>query len=236
MITRENIKGKMITLEGLDGCFKETNAKLLTEYIRNHWNSKTILISYPTYNNNSSIFVKKYLKGDYGKLYDIDPHTISLFYALNRYNDKINIDKLLKDGYTIIMDRYVGSNIMYQSTRYNISEEKDKFIDWCIDLEYGKNQLHKEDIVLFMYIPVELNFKNLYNRDSKDGIINDLHESNKKYQLELDANHEYVCNKLSWNIVKCYESHDMAGTIVSNIFDKDTIFSNILTILNNYFN
>lgn len=235
MINKSNIMGKLIVFEGLDGCFKETNSKRLADYIRDNYNDKTILISYPQYESQSSFFVTNYLSGKYGQLNNINAYTATTFYALDRYHNKNMIDNLLKDGYTVILDRYVGSNLLYQSTKFDDKNDMNKFIDWCIDLEYNKNGLHKEDITLFMYIPVKANYQNLKNRDDKNGIKNDIYESNMEYQLKLDKNHKYICNKLCWNIVKCYKLYRFPHAKMCKIYDKDTIFSNILDILNRYF-
>lgn len=230
MITRENIKGKMIVFEGTDGSFKETNSKRLTEYIKNNYNENTVLISYPQYDSESSVFVKRYLSGIYGEVYDVNAYAATTFYALDRYHNKKTIDCMLSKGYTVILDRYTGSNIFHQSVKFDTNEKMDKFIDWCIDLEYNIFGLHKEDITIFMYKPSNIN--TIKDRDSKNGITNDIHESNNGYQYKLDKNHGYICNKLSWNIVNCYEEKDNSMALR----DKELIFNNILKVLNDKFN
>jgi dTMP kinase len=236
MITRENIKGKIIVFEGLDGCFKETNAKALTEYIAKNFNSNTILISFPRYGTDGCHFVTKYLKGEYGTLGEVNPYTAALCYAMDRLDNKKYIDNLLEQGYTIILDRYVGSNLLYQSTKFESYQEMDEFMDWCIDLEFNKNKLTKPDITLFMYIPVSINPNLGIERKNKDGIKNDLHESNIAFMKQVEKHHRYICDKQGWNIVKCYEFRKTVDNIYSIIYDKKTIFSNILDILNGHFN
>ena len=68
MMNKENIKGKLIVFEGLDGCFKETNSKLLANCIKMCFTEKVVLISYPNYECKSSFCVTSFLNKEYGNL------------------------------------------------------------------------------------------------------------------------------------------------------------------------
>ena len=58
--------GKLIIIEGLDGCGKSTQTKLLEEYFeKNSINFKKIKL--PDYDSESSTLVKMYLAGGFGK-------------------------------------------------------------------------------------------------------------------------------------------------------------------------
>ena len=58
--------GLFIDLEGLDGCGKTTQTELLCKKLEERGvNFKKIKL--PDYENESSILVRKYLRGDFGK-------------------------------------------------------------------------------------------------------------------------------------------------------------------------
>ena len=58
--------GLFIDLEGLDGCGKTTQTELLCKKLKERGvNFKKIKL--PDYENESSILVRKYLRGDFGK-------------------------------------------------------------------------------------------------------------------------------------------------------------------------
>ena len=58
--------GKIIVIEGLDGCGKQTQSeKLYNRLVNENYNVKKI--AYPRYENPSSSLVKLYLSGEFGK-------------------------------------------------------------------------------------------------------------------------------------------------------------------------
>lgn len=219
-------KGKIIVFEGLDHSFKETNAKALYDYIKENITDKVILLSFPNYESTSSKFVVKYLKRQYGELAQVNPYTRCMFYAVDRYDSisEMDIHRLLVEGYYIIMDRYTTSNLLFGSAEYEDNEDKDKFIDWSIDFEYNKNNLPKEDIVIYMNMPTEIAFELIKKRDNV--IDNDIHENDNSYLKKVENNAlNYICDKLNWNIVDCVKD--------DQIRSEQDIFNNILTILKN---
>ena len=94
--------GKIIIVESsTDGCGKETQTKKLFERLEKE-GKKVIRFTFPNYESYSSIFVKKYLNGEYGKdPKKQDPYIISTFFAIDRYiTFKEQIEKYIeKSGY-----------------------------------------------------------------------------------------------------------------------------------------
>ena len=105
-------RGKILAFEGLDGSGKETQTKLLEKRLRDE-GIKVVRIEFPNYENKYSLFVKEYLNGKFGK--DVDPYVVSVFFSLDRFAIyKSKIKNYLDDGYVVICDRYVYSNLIYQ--------------------------------------------------------------------------------------------------------------------------
>lgn len=96
----DDLPGKMIVFEGLDGAGKSTQIKLLKEHMDRH-NIRAEKYSY----KQSSTVYHAVLKG---KWENFDPYTSTLLF-LAGITDTLarNIIPTLQDGKTVLMDRYV---------------------------------------------------------------------------------------------------------------------------------
>ena len=107
--------GKLIVLEGLDGCGKSTQLELLGQRLQNAGvDCKTV--SFPNYDDNSSALVKMYLSGEFGsEPDDVNGYAASLFYAVDRYASfKKYWGKFYENGGIVLAGRYTTSNIIHQ--------------------------------------------------------------------------------------------------------------------------
>lgn len=224
-------KGKFICLEGLDFSFKETNTKRLYNYIKDNITEKIILLSFPNYESESTYFVKEYLNNKYGNSSEVNPYEASVYYAVDRLDTiaKLDIRNKLEEGYIIISDRYIGSNLIFQTTKLKDKDSKDidEYINWVTDFEYNKLNLPKEDITIFMDMPIKVSHKLMLERNLKNGMSNDGHEQN----YEFMSNVEYVAKniiipRLGYKVVSCVDEE-------LNIRSEDDIFENIIFILKN---
>lgn len=226
-------KGKIINFEGLDYSFKETNTKKLYEYIKQFITPKVKLIAFPNYNSESSLYVKRYLNGDYGDINTVNAYQASIMYALDRYDTlkQCNIEKLLDEGYYIIFDRYVHSNIFFQLAKID-KEKKDEIeyaLEWIKDLEYNKLKLPLEDILIYMNMPVSVSHNLIFDRDNKNGSDIDIHEINYKFKSEVEdrVHLSLKSNKTSkYEIIDCVDSEN-------NIKSEEDIFNDIIEVLKN---
>ena len=107
----------MVTFEGTDCSFKETNAKQLVDYIQNELGYKVKLFSFPNYDSKSSYLLTNYFKNT-SKVKPLSAINISMLYASDFYDTWYNdIKKYYDNGYIIVMDRWLYSNIYYQGIR-----------------------------------------------------------------------------------------------------------------------
>ena len=219
--------GTVISFEGLDYSFKETNTKKLYEYIKENITDKVILLSFPNYGSISSTFVKEYLSGKYGKASELGCYESSLCYAIDRYDTimSLNIKDKIKEGYIIVIDRYVESNIIFQSTKLKTIEEINKYIDWTIDLEYDKAGLPKPDLTIFMDMPVEVSHKLMLERELKNGMGTDGHESDYNFMFDVEKNAKnIIIPKLKIKTIHCLNEDN-------NIKSEEEIFDNIIELI-----
>ena len=216
-----NSQGIIIAFEGLDGSGKETQSRLLEKRLNNN-GIKTIRMEFPEYFNKYSIFVKEYLKGDYGN--EVDPYLVSMFFALDRFGIyKKKISKYLNEGYVILCDRYVYSNLIYQGSRFNDLKSRNDFFKWILDFEYNKCGLQKEDITFFMDVPVDISLNILESRTQKD-----INEQNKEFLRECYENSKYIVDKYNLANVNCLQNNKLLSVEEINNY----LFDYIIKYLN----
>ncbi len=201
--------GKIIVIDGTDSSGKETQTKLLFERIKKEY-PKTIKISFPNYESPACEPVKMYLAGKFGEdATKINPYAVSTMYAIDRYASfKETWEKYYNEDYIIITDRYVSSNMIHQASKIENETQKNNYLEWLEDLEYNKMQIPREDIVLFLKMPIEKANELMAERKNKITGENekDIHEKNKNYLKKSYENACFVSKKYSWEEVECVEN------------------------------
>lgn len=97
-----DIKGKILVIEGLDGCGKDTQIRLLKEKFPD-----IVVFKYPTLRYT---LLKDYLE----QKIELAPKAIFLLFLADIAEDQKNLRKALSEKKTIILDRYVFSTIAYE--------------------------------------------------------------------------------------------------------------------------
>ena len=195
--------GKLIIIEGLDGCGKSTQTALLEKYFEdNSVNFKKIKL--PDYDSKSSTLVKMYLGGEFGKnANDVNAYAACAFYAVDRFASyKLDWGKDYENGTLILADRYATSNSIYQMEK--IDEDKwDEYLDWSADFEYNKIGIPKPDLVIFLDMPVDVSQKLMTSRYNGDEGKKDVHEANVDFLNNCRKSALYTAKKQGWAVVPC---------------------------------
>ncbi len=196
--------GKLIVIEGVDSSGKATQAQLLQQRLEQE-GEETRLISFPDYESDFSVPVKRYLAGDLGSNpSDVNAYAASVFYAIDRYASyKRKWGKFYENGGTVVADRYVTSNLVHQASK--LEEGKADFIRWLSDLEYDKLGLPKPDLVVFLDMPPEFARKLMKDRANKitGGQQKDIHERNPAYLEQAYQNAMEIAKVCGWKILSC---------------------------------
>ena len=185
------MNGKIVVIEGLDGCGKSTQFELLAKFLEGITPTKAI--SFPDYSNPSSTLVKLYLNGDISNdPTNINAYAASSFYAVDRYA-----------SYKLILAaRYTTSNAIYQMTKLD-QNQWDNYLSWLEDYEYSKLELPKPDKTIFLDLDLKIAQENLKKRYNGDENKKDIHERDIEFLKNCRKTALYVAEKLGWNIVKC---------------------------------
>jgi len=160
--------GKLIVIEGTDSSGKQTQAELLYEKYKK--DGKNVMkVSFPNYESSSSAPVKMYLNGEFGEnVGEVNTYAVSTMYAVDRYASFKTIwEEFYNDGGIIISDRYTTSNMVHQASKIEDRDEKEKYLNWLIDLEYEKMAIPKPDMVVFLNMPTEVAYKLMEKRKNK---------------------------------------------------------------------
>ena len=203
------MKSKLIVIEGLDGSGKATQTKLLAEKLKAEGYSVRQL-EFPDYDSPSSALVKMYLGGEFGdKPEDVNAYAASAFYAVDRVAGFLSDWKRdIEDGRVLLCDRYCTSNIIYQMSKVAENERED-FISWQADFEYGKLGLPRPDMVIYLDVEPAVSQKLMEKRYGGDNSKKDLHESNLRFLLSCRENALYAAEKCGWQLINCCQDGEI---------------------------
>ena len=167
--------GKLIVVEGLDGCGKTTQVNLLPQKLK-EMGIDSKLISFPDYDDPSSTLVRMYLSGEFGDKPDsVNAYAASLFYAVDRYASfKRHWSDYYQNGGVVVSGRYVEQNAYHQMSKLP-EAEWDKYLDWLYETEYTKTAIPKPDAVIFLDMPLEVSAKMMESSYSGDESKKDIH-------------------------------------------------------------
>ncbi len=198
--------GKLIVIEGLDGCGKTTQIERLpVKLCEKGFDSK--VISFPDYNDPSSTLVRMYLGGEFGDSPDaVNAYAASLFYAVDRYASyKRHWSDYYDNGGTVISGRYVESNAYHQMAKLPESEWE-AYLSWLYETEYGKTAIPKPDAVIFLDMPVEVSSAMVASRYEGDESKKDIHEKDSAYLNNCRKAAVYAAKKCGWTVINCAEN------------------------------
>lgn len=229
---------KFIVIDGLDGCGKATQTKLLANRLSKE-GKDVVEFSFPDYESDSSAAVKMYLRGEISSnLDELNPYACASFYAIDRYIQYIKKMKnyFERDDNTIILaDRYLSANIIHQGAKFSTEDKRNKFIKWVYEYECGLLGLPKEDYTLILVLNPMTSQSLLSKRYGNDENKKDIHESNLEY-LENCYNSlfdtiEYINkhNISKWGLLKCNDTNN-------NVYSKEHIHNMIYELVKNRIN
>ena len=214
--------GKLIVIEGLDGCGKSTQLELLPKRLMERGiNVKSV--SFPDYESNSSALVKMYLGGEFGsRPNDVNAYAASSFYAVDRFASfKKNWGEFYNGGGTVVAGRYTTSNAVHQASKLD-PENWESFLSWLYDFVYEKIGIPRPDMVIFLDMPTEVSQKLLGNRYSGDDNKKDIHERDIEYLNHCREAALFTAKFSGWEIINCAENGNARSieSISNDILDK----------------
>ena len=199
------MKGKLIVIEGTDCSGKNTQAGLVTKKLQ-AMGHKAINLSFPMYDTPTGKIIGGPLLGrseneqswfEEGPVL-VDPKISCLYYAADRkYNFPV-IERYLEDGYYVILDRYVSSNMAHQGAKIENDEERFNFYRWIDKLEYWLLELPKADTTIYLHVPFAFTKELMKNRDDLDTV-----EKDDNYLISTEKIYIELSELYNWNTINC---------------------------------
>ncbi len=217
-------RGKIFVIEGTDGSGKQTQTKLLVEYLRSQ-GKNVITQSFPNYDSPSSGAVKMYLGGEFGDNANcINAYQSSVLFAVDRFCTLKKLEKQLNEGTYIVFDRYVSSNMLHQACKIENKEERNKYLNWLDDFEFNLMKLPRPNQIFFLDVPPKKSIELAHARSElKAGTKKDIHESDEEYLVKSYNTGKDICNMYGWTVINCLDENNNLKTIEeisNNIISK----------------
>lgn len=180
-------KGLLLVNEGPDGSGKETQTRLLCEYLQQH--GYTIQkIAFPTYGEDPVADLIKYMLHETKEDWNTrDWRSKAVLYASNRLKFLPKLRELLAvPGQVVICDRFVSSNQAHMGALGDDYEERKKRYEWVDKLEFEMMELPRPDIVLLHTMPSAIREELLHKREHGNP---DAHEGNSNYLDKVEKSY-----------------------------------------------
>ena len=200
------MRGRLIIVEGTDCSGKETQTNILKERLEKD-GSKVKKYSFPMYDTPTG----KIVGGPYlGKSYicegwfpegapNVNYKVASLLFAADRlYNINI-INEDLNNGYDVILDRYIYSNMAHQGAKLLDKEDREKAYNFLEKLEFELCELPHPDIRIFLHMPTEYASILKKGREEKP----DQHEADEKYLKNAEKAYIEVAERYDFKTIEC---------------------------------
>lgn len=199
-----------IIIEGQDGTGKDTQAKLLKEFLEKQGKKVVAYAESGTASENE--FVSEIAKLNYGSDHDIDNRTRALLYLVNRYEQWRKLaEPTLKNGDTVITTRNWFSTLVYVGYGAGVSRT---LIVKLHKLIMPEVYFHPDKIILLTLDEKE-QFKRLSTQTDKKWNRQQEYWKSKGGEFQRKINAAYL------KVAKEYKipTIDAAGTI-EEVFDK----------------
>ena len=188
----------LVVLEGLDGAGKSTQVKKLRNYLESLFGTIEY-IHFPRYD--APVYgdlISRFLRGDFGSNENVHPQLVALLFAEDRHGAAPQMKEKLAEGGTVLLDRYVYSNIAYQCAKLSDEKEAETLRDWIFNTEYGEFSLPRPDLNIFLDVPigfVESKLKSQRGGSDRDYLEGgqDIHEADIEFQKKVRSIYQKQC-------------------------------------------
>jgi len=199
-------RGILITIEGIDGSGKHTQAKLLEQSLvaRGH---SVYFTGFPQYDSWFGTMISKFLNGELGSLEQVDPRFAALLYAGDRFEAKSQLEGALSEGKIVLCDRYIGSNLAHQVARAP-AEKRSELLRWIEHLEYSIYGMPRENLILYLRVPPAEAQKLVARKPARNytSAKHDLQESNLRHLEDAAEMYDMLSRSRPWATIQSFDA------------------------------
>ncbi|HEY4512942.1 MAG TPA: dTMP kinase [Candidatus Paceibacterota bacterium] len=208
-------RGKLIVIDGTDGSGKTTQVNLLIKHLRKD-GRKVKFIHFPRYEDNFfGKFIAHCLSEQYYNWVNIHPKIASVVYAADRWESKEKIERWLRQGYVVVMDRYISSNQIHQGGKIPNVKKREAFMKWLAEMEYKVFKIPAPDLTVYLSLPVEMVLKLIKDRNYKGaraylGSKKDVHEKDRNFlENSIKSALWLAKTQRGWMKIECMEGGEL---------------------------
>lgn len=172
-------QGFLISFEGIDASGKDTQSRLLYNWLR----SKSVQAEYLSFPDYSTVIggeIRAFLSGR--KSYGLEAR--HMLYSTNRYEHKDQIERWLSDLKIVIVNRYCESNIAY-GVASGLS------LEWLRQLE---SRIPQSNYIFLLKASTELSKRRKFDRDKFEADYDYLTRVSKVYEALAENPHWFSVN------------------------------------------
>ena len=202
-------RGLFIVIDGPDWSWKKTQTENLRKKLLDD-GFEVEKIDFPQYWKPSAGPTEEYLNWKFWKADEVTPYQASILYAVDRFSAANQIREWLDAWKVVISDRYVSANMGHQAGKIQDLEERDTFLSWLENLEYGILNIPRPDIQIFLYLDPEIS-RNLALKVEKPNMdkSKDVHENDAEHMKHASEAFLYVAEKYGWIKVECAQNWNL---------------------------
>lgn len=151
------MNGTLISFDGIDSSGKATQSRHLAQRLR-YIGHTVHEFTTPDYTTPSGIELKAWLQGKKGDWHALPWQEKNKLFATNRAENRDKVAKALEAGEIVIYDRYVPSSLAFMAIEATTPQDADlrrAEIHRAVEHEeYDVNDMPREDISIFLDVPV----------------------------------------------------------------------------------
>lgn len=181
-----DMKGKFIVLEGIDGCGKSTQAKMLFNKMQES-EIPAFLTQECSHGPIGMLIRKEFLSGNR----KTDPKVTNLLFAADRLDHITNADDgmlgKVNNATNVVCDRYYLSSLAYYAQEFLGSAKYLEELHFIINANMMNKALMTPDITVFIQMDPSEAIKRLNNRTGIKEIYEDIETLKKVYITYFDG-------------------------------------------------
>ena len=208
---RNNEKGRLIVIEGIDGAGKTTQANQIYKELSK--NNKVFLTKNPT-DGEIGLLIRRVLSGEI----KVPPIALQFLFSADRQVQQLDIINRLRNGEIVLMDRYFWSAIVYGSVDLLGSKFEDT-TDMMLIAQGILSMYHKflaPDLSIYLKIPFEVAWNRI--KVKKDKL--EIYEHEEKLR-NIEKGYNWLVNKFKDEF-----------TIIDGTKSEEEITQEIVKIIN----
>ena len=202
----EQEKPIYLVIEGIDGAGKETQTRLLKEYLKS-LGKNVITQSFPNYGTDGCKPVQMYLDGKLSKTAnEVNAYQSSVLFAVDRFCTMTQLIKNITKDSVVVFDRYVSSNMLHQGGKIHNDEDLEKYLKWLENFEFEVMKIPRPDKIFFLSVPPEISMELIKQRKGlKSQTEKDIQESDVNHLKNAYNTGMKISKMFGWEIIDCVD-------------------------------